>query len=147
LKIIGYSDQLSVPPGATLEFKVSTELPAYSADLIRFTRALPVLDPGQDRLIAAPFAGSYRGRVQAIGIGSYISVDPWPALSFDDGLTVQLWLQPSRLPASQEQGVLSCHPTAGNAGFWIGLDPVGHAVLRITDQEGLSWKRSMRGQS
>jgi N,N-dimethylformamidase len=144
LKIIGYSDRLSVPPSEALEFKVSTEFPQYSADLTQLTRGLPMLDPDRDRLIEASFAGSHLGRSQAIGIGSYITVDRWPALRLDDGLTVQLWVRPSLLPAHQDQALVSCPPTATDGGFWLGINPEGRVMFTVTDDEGRVWSVSSR---
>ena len=35
MKVVGYSDRLSVQPGQTIRFMVSCELPSYRADVVR----------------------------------------------------------------------------------------------------------------
>ena len=62
IPLIGYGDRLSVRPGETIEFKVSSQDPApFEASLVRIVCADPnPAGPGiQEVPVAADFAGSW----------------------------------------------------------------------------------------
>ena len=45
--IVGYADHLSVQPGETIQFMVSSQLPSYDADIVRLIHGDPnPLGPG-----------------------------------------------------------------------------------------------------
>ena len=91
IPLIGYADRLSVRPGETIEFKVSSQDPApFAASLVRIVCADPnPAGPGiQEVPVAADFAGSYPSRAQAVAPGSYGRVAASGPLGSLDDLTL-----------------------------------------------------------
>ena len=87
IPLIGYGDRLSVRPGETIEFKVSSQNPApFEASLVRIVCADPnPAGPGiQEATVAADFAGSYPSRAQAIAQGSHARIEDCAALGACD---------------------------------------------------------------
>ncbi len=80
MKIVGYSDRFSVRPGQTIRFMVSSEAPAYRAQLVRLrhTDANPQGPGCKIEALASSISGEYRGRHQAIHSGSSAIVPHHP---------------------------------------------------------------------
>ena len=80
--IVGYADRLSVQPGETIRFMVSSELPRYRADVVRLIHgdANPNGPGFKEAEIDTPVSGEYDGRRQELPFGSYVLVPDNPAL-------------------------------------------------------------------
>jgi len=80
--LLGYADRISVAPGDSVRFKVSAEVPAYEATIVRFTH--PKGDQGDlhygEERVESPVGGWHRGRKQDLYAGSYVLVADSPAL-------------------------------------------------------------------
>jgi N,N-dimethylformamidase len=97
--LVGYSSELSLRPGDTVDFMVSTlNGGAYEADLVRvvngdsqskYKEMFEVVE------VNAPFAGRYDGGVQALNLGSYVHVENASALDDLDSFTVAAWIFPT----------------------------------------------------
>ena len=76
MNIVGYSDLLSVKPGQTIRFMVSTQAASYQATLVRLrhTDRNPAGPGFKSELLQSAFSGEYPGYEQAIQVGSYIEV-------------------------------------------------------------------------
>ena len=88
MKIVGYSDRFSVRPGQTIRFMVSSEAPAYRAQLVRLrhTDANPEGPGCKIEALASSISGEYPGQYQAIHSGSYAAVPHHPLLNCPMGL-------------------------------------------------------------
>jgi hypothetical protein len=96
--IVGYSSELSVRPGDTIDFKVnSIGGEKYDADLVRVIN-------GESRSIygdqfkveytKSSFERSYEGSQQELNLGSYIQVENTAALDRLESFTVSGWIYP-----------------------------------------------------
>ena len=83
MKIVGYTDRLSVAPGDTLRFLVSAAVPSYHAQIVRLIHGDPNPEgPGfKEERIATSIDGEYPGREQHFHSGSHVVVPPHPLLS------------------------------------------------------------------
>ena len=82
MRLVGYSDRLSVAPGESIAFMVSSAHPTYRADIVRLVHGDPnPLGPGFiEEEIATAANGEYPGRQQEIVTGSHVMVPADPAL-------------------------------------------------------------------
>jgi len=97
--IVGYSSDLTVRPGDTLDFKVSVlGGGAYTADLVQIVNGdshSRYSDMFDVREVQADFAGRYAGTEQALNLGSYIDVENTGVLDDLQSFTVGAWIFPS----------------------------------------------------
>ena len=94
LKVVGYSDPLSVAPGELLRFMVSSTEPSYEAQLVRLVHGdLNPEGPGyKEHELVATLNGTYPGAEQLLRHGSYVIVPDAPALSGLEAWTLILTL-------------------------------------------------------
>jgi N,N-dimethylformamidase len=104
--IVGYSSELSVRAGDTIDFKVnSTEGGSYEADLVRVINGESQSIYGDQFKVEhtpAAFEGSYEGSQQALNLGSYIHVANTAALDRLESFTVSGWVYPVFDPTTYE---------------------------------------------
>ncbi len=95
--IVGYADRLSVQPGETIRFMVSSEAPQYRADIVRLIHgdANPNGPGFKETLVDTPANGDYAGRRQELPFGSYVVVPDDPALRLAGSFTVTAWIAPT----------------------------------------------------
>ena len=64
MKVVGYSDTLSLQPDETIQFMVSCDLPKYRADIVRLIHGdINPKGPGfKEEEIDASINGCYQGR-------------------------------------------------------------------------------------
>ncbi len=130
IPLIGYADKLSLRPGETIHFKISSVGPdPYEARLVRVICGDPNPDgPGiKEEEIPASFAGQYKSRPQNAVQGSYATVEMGSRRLDSFTLAATIW--PTR-PDKADQGVISrCD---AHAGFALAIGPDG-AQIRIGD--------------
>ena len=82
--IVGYSSELSVRPGDTIEFMVNSEqVGKYKADLVRVINGESQSIYGDQFKVehtASTFEGTYEGKPQKLNPGSYIHISNTSAL-------------------------------------------------------------------
>ena len=134
MRIVGYSDRLSVQPGQTVSFMVSSELPSYQADFVRLIHGDPnPKGPGfKEELIPSEANGRYPGRSQPIHSGSHVIVPDSPTLRLNGGFTIQAWIFPTT-PLIGTQGILTKWSTSTGAGFGLFVDQDGALSLWLGD--------------
>ena len=133
--LLGYADKLSVVPGATIAFMVSTGQERYRAEIVRFTGGPP--RAGEAGATGpALWSGGFPGREQPIPLGSYVLVPNDGALRLDGAFTIQAWLCPTLPARGNEQGIVAEWSPANQAGFALLLDGDGHLALQIGDGAG-----------
>jgi N,N-dimethylformamidase len=137
MRLVGYSDRLSAAPGDKIEFKVSSEHPAYEATIVRLIHGdLNPLGPGFiEREVATGVTGTYPGREQRIVTGSYAVVPHDPALSPTRGFTITAWIMPTK-PDHGTQGVLTKWNAERPAGYALVIEE-GMLALWLVDGDGL----------
>ena len=126
IPIIGYGDKLTVAPGDTIAFKVSsTGAKPYRARLVRLISGDPNPEsPGiQEAEIPADFEGAYASRFQTVSLGSYIRVPVGAALDGVASFTASATIWPTT-PDKPAQGVIA-RMTPEGAGFALAIGPSG----------------------
>lgn len=137
MRLEGYSDRLSVAPGDTVEFKVSTAHLAYRAEIVRLIHGdRNPSGPGFiTEQVASSVSGDYPGVVQEIATGSHIVVPDFPAEWLSAGFTIQLWLYPTT-PAQGVQGIVTHWSPAEPAGFALVIEE-GALALWLGGPDGM----------
>ncbi len=137
--IVGYGDRLSVAPGETVRFMVSTEQPNYHAQVVRLIHgdANPEGPGFKEEAVATPIDGDYPGRAQSYPHGSYALVPDAPALRAVQGFTLAAWIQ-STLRTADVQSLLGTWSEANGSasGFGLLIDADGKLTLRIATAGG-----------
>ncbi len=137
LPIAGYADRLSVRPGETIAFKVSSQLATdYNARLVRVISgdANPVGPGIKEDKVAAPFAGRHASRNQPIHQGSYARIDSGVDFTGAPGLTFMATIWPTTPDLKRRQGIVSAYEPNVRLGFAlaIGEDGSAEALLGAT---------------
>jgi N,N-dimethylformamidase len=137
MKILGYSDKISVRPGEDISFLVSCDAAQYTADIVQLIHGDTNPDgPGfKVEEVATPVAGVYPGKVQTVYSGSHVVVADHPLLHLDDALTVQVLVNPTRLAAG-EQGLVTKWDATSSAGFGLYLAEDGTFTFKVGDGTG-----------
>jgi len=130
VKIVGYSDPLSVAPGEVIRFMVSSEPATYQAEVVRLIHGDPNPDgPGfKEERVQTSASGEYAGRTQPYRHGSYVLVPDGPALREIGSVTLQTWLCPTT-PRKGAQGLLTKWSAVDNAGLALVIDEDGGLVV------------------
>ena len=104
--LIGYSSELSVRPGDTVDFMVNASNGGtYEADLVRVISG-DNLSRYKDEFkvvnVDAPFSGNLQGKAQALNLGSYVHVEEASVLNALVSFTVAAWIFPTFDPSVYE---------------------------------------------
>ena len=137
MQVVGYADRLSVQPGETIRFMVSSELPRYRAEIVRLIHGDPnPKGPGiKEELVATAANGEYPGRHQEIPVGSYVIVPDNPALHMAGSFTLQAWIAPTT-PQRGVQGILTKWSGPDQLGYGLFIDEDGSLALWLGDENG-----------
>jgi N,N-dimethylformamidase len=98
MPLIGYADRLSVRPGETIAFKVSSAADEpYEAALVRIVHADPnPAGPGmRDIPLDDVFSGRFASRPQPVLLGSHARIDQAPRIPTDNGVTLIATIWPT----------------------------------------------------
>ena len=136
MKIVGYTDRLSVQPGETIRFMVSCELPKYQADIVRLIHGdVNPKGPGfKEELVQTPVSGEYAGRKQVLDKGSYAVVPDNPLLPLKGGFTLQAWIYPTT-PQKGVQGIITKWSAPDEVGYGLFIDKGGELALWIGNKK------------
>lgn len=133
MKVVGYSDTLSVAPGEVIKFMVSAESSAVTASLVRLFRGdESPRGPGyRETEVPSELDGSYPTTYQPLLKGSYIRIDDAVDLARYPALSVHLICYPT-LFGGRDRTLLSASTT--KEGRWsLLLDSDGRVVLDYED--------------
>ena len=147
IPLTGYADRLSVRPGETIAFKVSSTGDApYEARLVRVICADPnPAGPGiREEPVEADFAGSYPSRAQRAHLGSYVRVDETAPFAALPSFTLVATIWPT-LPGRGEQGVICRFDPETGRGFGLALGGDGRITLILGEGAGKA-RRFSRGE-
>ena len=134
LTLAAYADRLSVRPGETIAFKVSSQLAEpYRARLVRVICAdANPAGPGlKEEPVATEFEGSHPSRNQPIHQGSYARIDNSPDLSSGTGLTFVATIWPTTPMLGRRQGILSAFDPTTRTGFALAINEDGSAEAML----------------
>ena len=126
-RIAGYADRVSVTPGETINFMVSSEAPSYKCDIVRLICGDENPDgPGvKEQVVRTSASGTYKGRKQVCYDGSFMEVPAHPAIQGLESFTFQAFIWPTT-PDRGTQALIS---------NWRDRDKAGAALI-ITKQDG-----------
>ncbi len=136
IPLIGYSDRLSVAPGMTINFQVSSSgQQPYQAKLVRVICGDPNPNsPGiLEEELPASFTGSYPSRTQPVYLGSYGRIiDNQEIFHQLDSFTLITTIFPTT-PDKGEQGIISKFDRDNQAGFALFIDSDGCVAACLGD--------------
>ncbi|SFO87303.1 LamG domain-containing protein [Actinomadura madurae] len=137
MKVVGYSEQLSVRPGERVDFNVSCDADRYHADIVKLVHGDTNPDgPGfKVEPVATSVDGEYPGQVQRIHSGSHVLVDDDEALRFTGPFTLQVLICPTT-PAKGVQGLITKWDSARHSGYGLFIGEDGGVQLWIGDGAG-----------
>ena len=137
MEIVGYADRLSVAPGETVCFYVSSQRRRYRADVVRLIHGDPnPKGPGfKEEVIPTNVTGDYKGGLQKIYPGSYVCVPPSPLLELPFSFTLYAWVYPTTI-GKGVQGILTKGVCDGEGGLGLYVDSGGLLALSINGGSG-----------
>jgi N,N-dimethylformamidase len=137
LPIIGYCDPLTVAPGDTVRFMVSSRHADCTARLVRLIHGDPnPRGPGpRSEPVELVAPQTFTGRRQPLHGGSYVHIPDLPVLEEVGSFTVQMWLWPTT-PDKGEQGLLCHWDDDGGRGYGVGLAADGSLAVRVGNGNG-----------
>ncbi len=108
MRIVGYSDRLSVEPGESITFYVSAEASRYRAELVRLIHGdTNPLGPGfKSEQVSSAITAEYPGRTQPIRLGSYVRVPTAGSVNLSRGFTFHMFIR-STIPDKELQTLIS----------------------------------------
>ena len=151
LGITGYADQLSVEPGESVQFMVSTKQPMFSAKMVRVTHGdADPAGPGlKERVIDSSVNTTYPGQDQRLPLGSYVTVPDDSRLKPSGSFTLTAWIAPTTIPGSpynrlalqrtpvgtpRAQGLITKWSERDRRGYGLIIDEQGSVALRLGDE-------------
>ncbi len=137
-KILGYSDKISVRPGDTISFMVSSEEGAdYQARIVRVIHGDTSPEgPGyKEEAIATSVDGTYEGRRQEVLAGSYIVVPDHRLFGTLSSFTLQAMVWPT-LPGKGAQTLIARQDAASGSGVSLGINEEGCLSVTLGDGKG-----------
>ncbi|HYB42949.1 MAG TPA: N,N-dimethylformamidase beta subunit family domain-containing protein, partial [Candidatus Methylomirabilis sp.] len=132
MKICGYTDRLSAPPGQSIRFMVNCELGSYRVDTVRLVcgDANPRGPGVKEIAVETPVNGTYPGRHQVIESGSYVAVPHRERLELAGSFSLQAMVWPTT-PGRGEQVVAAKWSDADRAGVVLMLDASGAFAVKL----------------
>lgn len=129
-ELTGYAVPMVARPGDTVRFMVSTEAEDYRASIVRLIHGdTNPAGPGYKAIVVDTVANrTYPGRLQRADTGSFVRIDPAPALDVVGGVTLQAWIWPTIPDAVEQQGIIT--RTADSRGYGLFME-AGAVSLRI----------------
>ncbi|MET8182195.1 N,N-dimethylformamidase beta subunit family domain-containing protein [Streptomyces sp. NPDC005336] len=137
MKIVGYSDQLSLRPGRQVDFLVSCDAEQYHADIVKLIHGDTNPDgPGfKIEPVHTEVDADFPGRVQRVHAGSHILVDDHPTLQVDTAFTLQVFIAPTT-PNKGVQGLVTKWHEGRQAGYGLFIGDDGFLQLWLGDGSG-----------
>ncbi|KAK5124768.1 hypothetical protein LTR85_001481 [Meristemomyces frigidus] len=132
-EIIGYAQPWIVDPGEVVEVKVSCTEPQYKYRTMRILQGYdgPQSPPKQFEEVVGIPQGACGGRFQVANSGSYAFVSDIGVESTDNGLLLDLYVQPWLITEDHEQTIASTLSPSVNTGFALLLDRKGLLEVKI----------------
>lgn len=132
-QIVGYSNEISVRPGARISFMVScTDIDSYQAELVRLIHGdVNPAGPGfKSEPVTWTGTRTCAGRTQEVFSGSFGIVGSSAQLDLPDGFTLQAMIWPTA-PGRGSQALLGRMSPDGTTGYQLMLDDDGALALSL----------------
>ncbi|MDE0310900.1 MAG: hypothetical protein OXI52_01445, partial [Caldilineaceae bacterium] len=134
VELIGYTDKLSVSPGESIQFKVSTDVASYNSTLVRLIHG-DESPPGpgfKEEIVESTIDARRAGRRQYARAGSFVTVADHTILSQLTSFTMQAWIWPTTPLQGETQGLLSKW-SEENGGVCLAIGERGDLELWVGD--------------
>lgn len=148
LVVAGYPDRVSVFPGESVDFKVSTTAAEFSSQLVRIRHGdSDPRGPGiREDVISTERNGPHKGKHQLLPVGSYITVPTSKDLDLSGSFSIVAWIAPTTVPGSKLnthaqhrtpagtpriQGIVSKWDPSTETGYGLYIEDDGSLGLRI----------------
>ena len=132
-ELIGYADRLSVAPGQTIRFHVSTDGPDYHLRIVRMLHGdTNPAGPGhKEQAIASTVEGRFHGRIQRAHAGSFAIVADHPLTNPAGAYTLCAFVLATTPVGHGEQGLISVWSQENGEGISLRLDNDGVITLWV----------------
>lgn len=144
--VVGYADHMSVQPGETVKFMVSSQSPRYRVDIVRLIHgdANPRGPGVKETVIDTPTNAEYPGARQVLPLGSYVTVPDQAALRLSGSFTITAWIAPTRhdpgAPGGSapngDQGIVGKWSASDQSGYGLFLEDDGRLALWLGEKGG-----------
>src|SRR5262245_24195561 len=140
LGIVGYADHMTVQPGETVKFLVSSQSPRYRADIVRLIHgdANPKGPGMKEPLVETAANREYQGKRQPLPLGSYATVADNAALRLTGSLSIAAWIAPTRHDP-QAPGGSAPNGDQGIVTKWSATDQTGYGLYIEDAGRGAVW--------
>lgn len=137
MKVVGYTDRLSVQPGQRVRFMVSCREASYNVSIVRLIHGDEnSRGPGfKEEKVQSRADGEYRGRIQRYRKGSYILVRNRPPLRRLSSFTIQAWIYPTT-PKKWKQGIITQWGNRKGSAYGLFIDENGQLALNLRGGNG-----------
>jgi N,N-dimethylformamidase len=142
--VVGYADRMTVQPGETVNFMVSSQSPRYRADIVRLIHgdANPKGPGIKETVVETPANREYPGKRQALPLGSYIAVPDNAALRLGGSFSITAWIAPTRhdpqAPGGStpngDRGIVAKWSSADQSGYGLFLEDDGRLALWVGEK-------------
>ena len=114
MKVVGYTDRLSVRAGESIDFMVSCDSPEYSVQIVRLIHGDEnPRGPGlKSEDVEMTPNGIHVGRVQPLHGGSFVEFERDGPLRALRSFTLSAWIYPTAVDRGL-QAILGCWSTTG----------------------------------
>lgn len=136
LPLVGYADRLVAAPGDRIRFMISSELPEFSARLVRLG-AGPARPHGPgfgERAVPGVEQSVHPGRVQTLHPGSHVVIERPPLLGGETPFSMCAWLW-TAIPHHGEQALIAVGD-APDAQIALLIGAGGELELRVGNGDG-----------
>jgi N,N-dimethylformamidase beta subunit-like, C-terminal/Concanavalin A-like lectin/glucanases superfamily len=144
LGIIGYADHMTVQPGETIKFMVSSQSPRYRADIVRIIHgdANPKGPGMKETAVETSANREYAGQRQPLPLGSYATVADNAALRLAGSLSITAWIAPTRhdplAPGGSapngDQGIVTKWSSPNQSGYGLFIEEDGRLALWLGEK-------------
>jgi len=131
MKVVGYSNKLTVHQGEKIKFMVSSKLPKYKVDIVRLLHGdVNPKGPGfKEKIIETKVNGYYKGKIKTFNHGSYVKVSDNSLLNNMKSFSIQVWIFPTSTKSGNQfivskwvdsHGYALLINNTGNLTLWLG---------------------------
>ncbi|MFM8894313.1 MAG: LamG-like jellyroll fold domain-containing protein, partial [Actinomycetales bacterium] len=136
ISLTGYTDQISVRPGETVDIKISAEnAPSAEVEIVRIIHGDEHPEgPGFiEEVIPSDISGTHQVRRQFVDAGNaVVFADPQGVLALQDSFTICALIYPTT-PDKGRQVVMGRFSLDETAGYALGIDPQGRLAFWVAD--------------
>ena len=144
--IVGYADRMTVQPGESVKFMVSSNAPRYRADIVRLIHgdANPKGPGVKETVVETTANAEYPGKRQVLPLGSYVTVPDNAALRLGGSFSITAWIAPTRhdpeapggVAPNGDQGIVTKWSEADKSGYGLFIEEDGRLAVWLGEKGG-----------